>query len=578
MIKKANRTVLYVLLIVITGILAYSNTFHVPFIFDDKAVIVRNPIVKDLHYFVQPDDAENFKGFFEYEVFKRRYIGYLTFALNYKMQDLDVRGYHIVNLLIHITNSIILYFFIIVSFNTPFLKKSSIKGSARQIAFIAALFFVSHPIQTQAVTYIWQRVTSLTATFYLFSLLMYVKARLVHKAYQSPEDCLKKGLKSGSVLYYSASIVSAVLAMKTKEIAITLPISIFLYEIMFMEGTFRKRIFRLIPYFLAMMIIPLSLTNSAMPIGDLIGDISDRSRSELLQISRLDYLFTEFRVLITYIRLIFLPINQNLDYDYPLYSSFFDPSVFLSFLLLLLIFSLGVYCINRYRGKNAHARLISFGIFWFFITLSVESTFIPIRDVINEHRMYLPSIGIFTAICTIILMVTDRMRDRGRMIMAAMLAVIIIALTGATYARNMVWRNEINLWADVVSKSPGKARAFYNYGNAYKNRGDLINAGKKWEKTLELEPKFSPALNQMGNLALLSNSLYDARRYYRAAILSDIDNAEPHYNLAIVLEKLNEPDEAVKHYEIFLEKASTEYSHLIAKVKNKISAIKNRSE
>ena len=220
--------------------------------------------------------------------------------------------------------------------------------------------------------------------------------------------------------------------------------------------------------------------------------------------------------------------------------------------MLLLIFSLGVYCINRYRGNNAHARLISFGIFWFFITLSVESTFIPIRDVINEHRMYLPSIGVFIAICTMIIMLVDRMRDRGKSIMAALLAVIIFTLTGVAYARSRVGMN--------------------------KNKGDIRNAKKKWEKTLELEPKFSPALNQIGNLAFLSNSLYDARKYYRAAILSDINNAEPHYNLAIVLEKLNEPDEAVKHYEIFLEKASTEYSHLIARVKNKISAIKSRSE
>jgi hypothetical protein len=422
--KNSHGTVLSIFLIAVMAILAYSNTFNVPFYFDDKPVIVDNPIVKDLHYFVDLSDARKFDKFFEYETFKKRYIGYLTFALNYKLHGLDVTGYHIVNLLIHILNAVFVYFLVVLTFNTPILKRSSIRGHAWKISAVAALLFVSHPIQTQAVTYVWQRVTSLTVTFYLFSLLMYVKAR---------SDSSAAGLSSRvNLLPYVLSIISAVLAMKTKEIAFTLPVIIGLYEFMFLEGKLRRRILYIIPFLCTMLIIPLSLLAIDRPLGDIIGDVSEMSR-EAQGMSRLDYLFTQFSVVVTYIRLIFIPINQNLDYDYPLYSSFLEPAVFLSFLFLLLIFVLGVFLFCRYRETVSHTRLISFGIFWIFITLSVESSLIPIKDVIFEHRMYLPSIGVFTLLGTSLFMFVEEVKHKWKnveKVTSCALAVIIILLAG----------------------------------------------------------------------------------------------------------------------------------------------------
>ena len=195
--------------------------------------------------------------------------------------------------------------------------------------------------------------------------------------------------------------------MKSKEIALTLPVIIVLYEFCFFrESPFHKtsrqrlkRYLYLLPLLLTLLIIPLSMMDFSKPVENFVEHIDAPSR-ETLNISRADYLLTEFRVIVTYLRLLVFPVKQSIDYTYPVYHSFLQPQVFLSFLLLLTIFSLGVYLFYRSLSSSPGLRLIAFGIFWFFITLSVESTIIPIKDVIFEHRLYLPSVGFFIAAIT----------------------------------------------------------------------------------------------------------------------------------------------------------------------------------
>ena len=216
-----------------------------------------------------------------------------------------------------------------------------------------------------------------------------------------------------------------------------------------------------------------TLIDIGKPWGDLIGDVSGATR-DLTQMSRLDYLFTQFRVIVTYLRLIVLPINQNLDYDYPVFHSLFTTEVFLSFLLLVTILLSGIYLLYRSRGSSPHLRIIAFGIFWFFITLSVESSFIPVKEIMFEYRVYLPSLGVFLVLstfCFIIMRSAEkRWKGAGNIVMP-ILFLIIIVLTGVTYARNTVWGDEITLWQDVVNKSPNKARGHNNLGVAYKGYG-----------------------------------------------------------------------------------------------------------
>jgi hypothetical protein len=222
----SHKPLIHVLLIIMLSLIAYSNTIHVPFHFDDKNVIVENPIIKNLQFFTEPSKAKDFKGRFEYKIYKRRYIGYLTFALNYKIHGLNVPGYHIVNLLIHISNTLLIYLLVVLGFKTPLLKNSPIKDYSKHTAVVTALLFACHPLQTQAVTYIWQRVTSLATLLYIVSLVTYVKWRIIN---QNTEE-RQKTIHLKSVLWYLTSLFSAVLAMKTypsKICALVSDISLF---------------------------------------------------------------------------------------------------------------------------------------------------------------------------------------------------------------------------------------------------------------------------------------------------------------------------------------------------------------
>jgi hypothetical protein len=151
-----QKTFTHLILIVILGLIAYSNTFHVPFYFDDKSVIVENPIIKDFQYFTSPLKSKVFTEHFGNYRFRSRYIGYLTFALNYSIHGLDTIGFHIVNLVIHVCTALLVYLLVHLTFQTPFLLTSELRTYSRQIALFTALLFACHPLQTQAVTYIWQ--------------------------------------------------------------------------------------------------------------------------------------------------------------------------------------------------------------------------------------------------------------------------------------------------------------------------------------------------------------------------------------------------------------------------------------
>jgi tetratricopeptide (TPR) repeat protein len=551
-----HKPVFHILLILIIGIISYSNAFDVPFDFDDEHNIMNNRSIRN----------------FSFSPTGNRYIGNLTFAMNYKVHGLDVAGYHIVNTGIHIINALLFYWLVLLTFKTPYFSTENKNGNfttkpgALWTALCAALFFVAHPIQTQAVTYIVQRFASLVAMFGLFSMIMYIKARLSMTGAgtgSGPDRLSGDRFFSGrSLFFYSLSLLSVLCSMKTKEIAFTLPLIIVLYEFMFFRGRINRRILYVIPLVLTMLIIPMNIAGMNRPVGEVLGEITSKPVGEVVsdigaktkvqtEMSRLDYLYTESRVLVTYIRLIFLPINQNLDYDYPIYRSLFNTDVVLSFLFLFSIFGAGVYLLIRYRRTVSNAKLISFGIFWFFVTLSVESSIIPIEDVIFEHRMYLPSIGMFIAVSAFIMMAADTFRERWKLpggTVAAAAAVIIVMLAGATYARNMVWKDAVTLWEDVVSKSPEKARPHSNLGRAYWKKGLSDKAFEQYSIALKINPIFPQALTNIANIYREKGQIYRALEYYQMAIILSPTYTNARFNLGLLYLQKGETSNAYNEF------------------------------
>jgi tetratricopeptide (TPR) repeat protein len=552
---------LHAALIVLLGIAIYSNTFRSPFQWDERKFIEQNPIVRDLHYFTEPSKAQDLSF---YNALRSRYIGYLTFALNYRIHGTDVLGFHIVNLLIHIINALLVYFFVLLTFRTPYFARLQ-DPAARDVRFIAllsSLLFVAHPVQTEAVTYIFQRLASLVTMFYLLSIVLYIRGRLAAPA---GDGAGPEGARS-SVAYYVGSVISAVLAMKTKENAFTLPLMISVYEFLFFSGPVKARMLRLIPFLLTLPIVPSTFIGLDRPRGQIISQLQDPASAGYHGISKTEYLITQLRVVVTYIRLLLLPVNQNLDYDYPRYISFSSPAVIASFLFLLAAFGSGVYLIFRshtnnrdFRGENRsislqYNRLIGFGIIWFFITLSVESSIIPVMMVIDEYRIYLPSVGAFTSGSTVLYVLSKKIRTAflRRVALAATVTVILIFSADA-YLRNSVWSDRIVLWEDVVKKSPRKARPHYNLANLLKSDGRIDEAITHYQaaSALSLDPRASaPALNNMGEAYYMKGMTDKAVEEFKAAIAMRPDYGNAHNNLANAYAQIGRLDEAVEEYEL----------------------------
>lgn len=528
--KKSDKTVsrfkhyenklLHILLILIIGVIAYSNTFNVPFQWDEMSFIKNNPAVKDINNFLEPSNVQDHQY---YNHLIRRYVTYLTFAINYNLHGYEVTGYHIVNLAIHLMNAIFVYFLISLSFKTPFLRESQLKNNSGFIALFAALLFVSHPLQTMAVTYIYQRLASLAAFFYLLSFVSYIKSRL------SQGD-------TGRHMFYGLSFLSAIIAMKTKENAFTLPFVIVLFEFFFFSGQIKKRLFRLSPLLLTLFIIPFSLRGSP-----LAGDSA--ANFDYIPLSRDAYLFTQFKVLVNYIKLLFFPVNQTLIGDFPVSRSFLEIKVILSFLVLLGIFCSGIYLYIRSRTKNSDLRLVAFGIFWFFITHAVESSIIPLL-ISQEYRMYLPSVGVFPGFSAGVFLMFKKIRNSQVMALSVIIAVTF-TLSVVTYSRNNIWRNRISLWDDVVKKAPNSISANYNLGLAYEAEGLNDAALKYYENIIRINPNFAGAYNSIGVIYGKQGRLEDALKTIRIAVSLKPDFAKARTNLGVIYDRLGRFGEAV---------------------------------
>lgn len=485
--EPAVILVVHILLILTAGILTYSNTFQVPF-FLDEYFITDNPFVKDIHYPVELIKNINLDI---YNNIHHRYVAFLTFALNYRLHGFDVFGYHLVNLSLHVLNALLVYALVILTFGTPVMQRSVMKEKRFYLALMSALVFVSHPVLTEAVTWIWQRVAVLAATFYFASVIAYVRARLEEG----------KGWKRYA--FYGISLCSSVLAMKTKQNAFTLPFMIAIYEFTFFRGDIAPRLKRLIPFAVTLLIIPYTyIFEMGFSPSQAMRGIGTAAQ---IDISRWDYVLTQFSVLVTYIRVLLVPVNLPVYHAYSVSHSFFDAKVFLSFSLLAVLLGSSVYLLFR-REKQPEFAFIAFGIIWFFTAHLIESGLIPMNVVIAKHRNYLPSVGFFIAIISSVSLLTARMKNIRVVQAISFLVIIILAVSG--YVRNGVWRTAVTLAEDVVKNAPDNSQSRLILGRAYKREGRFAEAEREFETSFRLDAeKNSPSGSVTGRMPAERKSL-----------------------------------------------------------------------
>ncbi|MBI4710527.1 MAG: tetratricopeptide repeat protein, partial [Nitrospirae bacterium] len=208
-------------------------------------------------------------------------------------------------------------------------------------------------------------------------------------------------------------------------------------------------------------------------------------------------------------------------------------------------------------------RLTAFGIFWFFITLSVESSVIPIEDIIFEHRVYLPSIGLRIAFVSAVFYLVFRFSSfilqpssfpsrHALRITVFLLAASVVVLSIAAYQRNAVWKDEMSLWTDVLKKAPKKARALNSFGFAVLSKGNSKDAVNFFEQAIKINPDYSDAYNNLG-VSLINLGEYEkAISYITQAIITQATKIYPlyahaHNNLAVALMAIGKAETAFSH-------------------------------
>jgi len=437
--------------VLLLAALVYANSFWGRFHFDDRPTILANRHL---------DNWETFVGHLDHMV---RPVLYATLLADRALFGDAPAGYHLLNLLLHLGSGLLVY--VILS--------RAVTEETRFVPLVAALLFLLHPIQTEAVTYISGRASGLMAFWYLFALFLYLKAR---------EEC-----KSGRSLWlHAGACVSFLCALGSKETAVTFPFALILWE-----GTvardraleWRSLSFgRHLPYWLI------------LGAATLWAWVHPRY-SELAQFSAAlrplpEQLLSALHAAWCSLLLLLWPWRQSFDHDLPAIQSMFQWPAPLD-LAGLIGFLLAVVMAIRRR-----LRLLAFGMAWWALHMLPAHSLVPRVDLLSERNLYLPSIG---ALLVMVLLVNYAARwaaARGLNTGLVAGAVRFVGLTVAlvfgllTVQRNALYHDPVRLWAETVRQSPGKARPHNNLGYAYALAGDWESAIEEFRRAARLDPEY----------------------------------------------------------------------------------------
>jgi len=528
-----TRSGLVLLIFFLIGSVTYLNTLNNPFEYDDDVVVVKNVNIREIgnipRFFFDPSLAANdpkIAGHY-------RPLVITSYAINYTLGGLSPVGYHLVNLAFHVGSAFLV--FLIVS------AMSGGMGHGAWAALAAGLIFLVHPFNAEAVNYITARSSLMSGFFYLMGFYCWVRFR---------------GQASGnysSTIFYIASLLAFVAGMLSKEVVITLPIVLWLYDLYFVESFRGRRLKPYVPYlpFVLIGVIPYLMIRLFS-----LGRVLDRFQRDMLT-----QFLTEIPVLVKHWQMFLFPRGLSLIHDVEIYHGLSWP-VLLSGLLILLYMGMTIYFV---LACGARWRVISFFMVWFFVVL-LPTTVIPLNAIFQENRGYLAVVS-FTVLAGVGLSELYRRKTRGLMIVVM---VILLGVYGTlTVYRNVVWGDSVGLWKDTVAKAPRSGLAYAGLAGAYVARGDFflsletarkgiviapnnfylrMNLGRayqilgetdraieEYEKALRIAPTANILWEDLADLYQGKGDIRLAAQYLKKASEVWADQPHIHYNLGVVL-------------------------------------------
>jgi Tfp pilus assembly protein PilF len=499
----------------------YSNALVAGWQFDDIANIVNN---EALHL-----EALSLEGM-EKALFSEtgrpgvlyRPVACLTFALNYYFGGLDVAGYHLTNVAIHIGASIFLY---LLMYHTLCLPSLSEKYALRahSIALLSAVLWAIHPIQVQAVTYIVQRMTSLAGMFYVMSMYFYTRYRTAHRNLEK-------------ALFISLCSLAFLMSFGSKENALLLPLSLFLYEILLVQESSVS--------FLRKNALKITLTGIAIVLAGLLflyyrkgGFFGFLREYEGRPFSLTERLLTEPRVILFYLSLLVYPISErfSIAHSFHISTSLIDPP---STMLSILAIAAGIVFLIALARKHP---LVSFSFLFFFLNHLIESSVFAL-ELAFEHRNYVPSLFFFVPFSAgLIKAIDSSAKKTTRYVFVFFILLLVMGVGLSTFSRNFVWINTKTMWTDALQKAPDQLRVHYNLGFSYQETGQWDKAIYHYEKALESpevhrKDERLTTLNQLGEAYSKRGDREKAISCYLKAIRMKPDFSSALVNLAVVYE------------------------------------------
>jgi protein O-mannosyl-transferase len=451
-----------------------------------------------------------------------RKVGRISLALNYLMGGADPTGYHVLNLALHALNGVLLYLFALrlLRLLPP---EQAVRKRAVAIAFGGALVWLVHPVQTQAVSYVWQRFTVLSTTFFLGSLLAYLRAR--------------EGPARSRGWWLGGAALCGLLAVGTKENAATLPLVVVLVELAFLQPRPLRVTRRTIIAGAAAALAFAAI--AAVFLGPRFAHMIAQDSAHR-GFTPLERTMTEWRVVLDYVSLLAWPnpSRLRLEYDYPISRGLLSPPTTLASLLVIAALLAFAVVVRRARG------LAAFAILWYLGNLVIESSFVPL-GLVFEHRLYLPSMMPLLLAAAFVL--TLPLPDRRWL---ALLAVPVAVLCAWTVERNKVWADPIALFEDNAAKAPRLPIVQFNLGRVYFAKGRYEEARAAFARAVSLKPDLEEAQDSLALVYLVGlDRPAEARRILEDVLARDPTNVASHLNLGLTLWRLEDSRGAIREFE-----------------------------
>jgi len=492
-LEDKKYTFLAIVLIIATGCAVYANSLNGKFIWDDRYLIQENIYVKDTAFLLVLLKTDIGRGA-GVKSASYRPLQMLTYMLNYSAGGLDTRGYHLINILFHVLAALAIFGFVNIVFND------------RVLSLFTGLFFVTHPIHTEVVTYISGRADSMALFFMLLSFIFYLKH-----------------LSSNSPALYIIMLLSYIGALLSRESALLLPALLVLYHYVFKKNIKFKPFSLILGISFAYILLRTLVIKTDLP--------SDTCATGLFQ--RIPGFFVAIS---NYIKLLLFPFGLHMEYGDKVFGMG-DPRALFGIVISVLLL------IYAFRKRNEN-KIVFFSVLWFFIALLPSANIYPINAYMAEHWLYLPSVGFFLILAKGARLVFTK---RG-MASFAIAVTLLVFYSSLTIRQNGYWREPIAFYKRTLQYAPDSSRVHNDLGITYYNRGEIEKAMAHYKKAIELDPASAGAYNNLGVAYKDSGLKEEAITAYKKAIELDPGHAEAHSNLGLSYAMAGKREEAITAY------------------------------